>query len=110
MPGRRTSSSSAPRRRAREVPRRGSHPGRGRGAAGSRLAYSPNPRGRSGRSRHRCPALRVSGPAFLPQLHPPFKFLDLITFVVTVRDVALLLAEVFVHAGAVLIVLLAVPL
>src|SRR6267378_4786881 len=110
MRGRRTLSSSGPRRRAREVPRRSSHPGRGRGAAGSRRGYSPNPRGRSGRSRRRCPALRVSGPAFLPHLHPPFEFLDLIAFMVAVRDVALLFAQVFVHARTVLVVFLAVPL
>src|SRR5206468_3654933 len=110
MRGRHRWSSSARRPRARRARRRSSRPGRARAAAESPRACTPTPRGPSGRLRRRCLALRAFGSACLPQPHPTLELFRLVTFVVSVRHVPLVLAEMLVHAGAVLVVLLAVPL
>src|SRR2546426_863918 len=110
MRGPRTWSSSARRPCARRAPRRSNRPGRARVAVESPRACTPTPRGPSGRLRRRCLALRVFGSACLPQPHPSLELFRLVALVVSVRHVTLVLAEMLVHAGAVLVVLLAVPL
>src|SRR5207244_11009877 len=67
-------------------------------------------RGPSGRWLRRCPALRVSGSALRPRLHPLFEFLRLVAFVVSVGHMAFVLASMLVHAGAIFVVFLAIPL
>src|SRR5437870_5652522 len=84
--------------------------GTGRATAGSPRACSSTPRGPSGRWLRPCPALRVSGSACLPQLHPLFEFLRLAAFVVSVGHIAFVLATMLVHAGAIFVVFLAIPL
>src|SRR5205807_1040490 len=80
------------------------------GAGRSRRGCNPSSPGSSGRSRRRCRARRAFGPSLLPHLHPPLELLDLVALVVTVCDVSFFLPEVLVHARAVFVVFLPVPL
>src|SRR5207244_10712296 len=79
-------------------------------AARSRPGRYPRPPACSGPPRRHGRPRRAFGPSLLPDLHPPLELLDLVALVVTVCDVSFFLPEVLVHARAVFVVFLPVPL